>query len=68
MVKIKRQNNNLPKSVCRLTTPEDMAEVLREAYPDNPLTDVPRRRKQAVKKKSLEDIRFWDQVTALLRN
>lgn len=66
MVKMAIQNNNLPKGVSELTTPEGMAKVLRETYPDNPLIDVPRRRDQAVKEKRPEDIRFWDQVMALL--
>jgi len=66
VVKMAIQDNTLLKGVSELTTPEEMAKVLRETYPDNPLIDVPRRREHAVKKKRLEDIRFWDQVMALL--
>lgn len=49
-----------------ITSPEEMAEVLKIVEPGVPLTDVGRRREVAARNGNAEDVRFWDEVIEIL--
>ena len=55
-----------PKGVSDLTSPEEVAAVLRRIYPDNPAADVARRQERALARNKMEDYFFWEKVKLLL--
>lgn len=55
-----------PKGVSDLTSPEEVAAVLRRIYPDNPSADVARRQERALARNKMEDYFFWEKVKVLL--
>lgn len=54
------------RNICDLIHPEEMAEVVMNANPNDPFGEIASHREEAVKANKSRDIRFWDNVSSTL--